>query len=190
MEFTDESILLIRNWQTVEDIQEAASGLEKEMAKFLKSVEQELDETDWWSEVWEFFDHAPRPDVGITTAKWRGADENVIWIGVDNFTCDRALGSADPPLLYVWVEEEDGHDLCQLLVARIDEMPGEPVGELDYKKNSSYAVKQPVQKCPPGGGEEYFEAVMEQTLDFCEHYASVLLELDDVIREHLAKGGE
>ncbi len=187
MRFTDDSILLIQNWQTVEDIQEAVVRLEGEMAEFVKSIEQELDGTDWWSGEWVFSQE--RPKQADCWHPHLGSDEGGLSMGIDNFTPDRAFGSADPPFLYVWVEEE-GRDLLQLVVERIEQMPGESLGELDHRKSNRYAVKQPVQKCPPGGGEEYFEAVMEQTLDFFEHYASVLLELDDVIREHLAKNAE
>jgi len=190
MEFSPASVLIIEHWETVQDILEALSGLEQEMGEFLHGLEGELKQTNWWSREWAVFQPKNSPgEVYISHSGWRVDGTQTIWVGVYQLRPENVFGSGDPPTLYVWVERKD-QDLADMLVAEIEQMPGERFGELNREAKNREVVTRPLPKCPPGSPEGYLDTVREQIVEFLEHYASVLLELDDVIREQLAMSAE
>jgi hypothetical protein len=187
--FSEESLLLIKNWDTVEDILKAHERLGEELASLLLSIESELARYDWWSrDGWTFVPYQ-RLQVYISNQKWRLPSGNfAVWIGVEGFTSSAIFGMGSPPTLYVWVGGKQ-YDLARILAERIEESEGEVLGDID-RRESGYAVKHAVRKCLPEEAEGFDEVVRSQISDFFVHYAKVLWRLDAVIEAYLAKLGE
>lgn len=96
-QLSEESQLLVENWETVEDILDAVDHLEEELSSLLTSVESDLAEQDWWEDGWRFVPH--RDDqVYIAREDWRVEHRFLIWIGVEKFVPKRVFGTRSPQL--------------------------------------------------------------------------------------------
>lgn len=91
---SEESLLLIENWDTVEDILKAVDRLKGEISSVLHSVESELVTQDWWQDGWCFVPHRNN-QVYISKESWRSKGY-VVWIGVERFDPERLFGSSPP----------------------------------------------------------------------------------------------
>ena len=54
---SEESLLLVRNWDTFEDILKAEKRLRGELSHLLFSIESNLRHHDWWEDGWHFVQH-------------------------------------------------------------------------------------------------------------------------------------
>lgn len=180
---SEETLLLAKNWDTVEDILQTANRLQGELTPVLASVGRELREQGWWDEGWRFIEYR-NDQIYISSEKWRVGNGFLIWIGVERFRPRRVFGTGAAPQLYVWVGRKQ-HGLAQRLARAIEEEEGEPLGDIDHGANG-YVVTQPVRKCVPGEVEEYDEGVRGQIAGFFAHYAEVLSGLDGMIHEYIA----
>lgn len=185
---SEESLLLARNWDTVEDILKAEERLGEELSSLLLSIEPELTRYDWWSrDGWTFVQYQGS-QVYISNQKWRTPSGGfAIWIGVEGFTPRAIFGTESPPRLYVWVAGRQ-YDLAQILAEKIEESEGEVLGEIDHRE-TGYAVKHAVRKCLPEEVEAFDKVVRGQIVEFFVQYAKVLWRLDAVIQGYLAKLG-
>jgi hypothetical protein len=180
----EESLLLVRNWDTVEDILKAEKGLRGELSHLLFSTESNLRQHDWWEDGWHFVQHR-EDQVYISREEWQVDGTFLVWIGVEAFTPERVFGTqSSPPQLYVWVARNQC-DLAQTLAEAIEASEGEPLGEIDHRQ-TGYVVKYPVQKCLSENVEEFDNIVSWQITDFFAHYARVLSRFDGVIQDHVA----
>ncbi len=180
---SEESLLLAKKWETVEDILEAVQRLDGELTQLLVSVGRELSEQGWWDDGWRFIEHR-NDQIFISSEDWRVGGRFLIWIGVERFRPRRVLGTGGAPQLYVWVGRKQ-HGLAQRLAGAIEEEEGETLGDIDHGANG-YVVTHPVRKCVPGEVEGYDESVRGQIAGFFAHYAAVLSGLDGMIQEHIA----
>ena len=178
--FSEESLLLIKHWDTVQDILDAEKRLRGEFQSVLVSLEPELAKNDWWSDGWAFV----KQGVYISNEAWRSGDDYVIWIGVEGFTAERLFGIESPPLLYVWVSGRR-HDLVRILTGQIGRSESEVLGEIDHSLSSGYVVRKPVQKCLSEQIGDFDQIIRRPILDFLVHYAKVLRSFDRAIRDHL-----
>ncbi len=181
--FSEESLLLIENWDTVEDMLAAVEGLRDELFAILESLHADLKGTDWWRDGWTFA-RTGKTQVYMSNEAWRCDDEYAVYIGVEGFSPEGVFGSAAPPSLYIWVSGER-YELVQRLAEAIEGGGREVIGEIDRKPSSGSVVRQPVRKCLPGEVETYAVIVRKQILSFFEHYALVLDDLDGVIGDCL-----
>jgi len=179
----EESLLLAKNWETVEDILAAVQRLQGELTQVLLSVGRELSEQSWWDDGWRLIEQG-NAQVYISSEKWRVGDGFLMWIGVEQFTPKAVFGSDSPAQLYVWVADRE-YDLAHRLAAAILDDADEPLGDIDHGANG-YVVKQLVGKCFAGEVEGYDERVRRQIAGFFAHYAEVLSGLDGMIQEHIA----
>jgi len=178
--FSEESVFVAENWETVQDILAAVKGLEEDMSAFLDSLAEEVQGRDWWQEGWE----CRRPnnlEMYVSRVAWRFGKDHAVWIGVEALNPDSVFGDDDAPLLYVWTPEHLKPSNAEL-VSRLASGSQPVLGRLDYKTDSDYVVIDPVPKCPPRELETYAHAVREQVLEFIDHYAGVMMQYDDVIR--------
>lgn len=180
--FSEESILLVKNWDTVRDIFEAEKQLRRELSYLLLTIESELIRNDWWRDAWVFVKYQ-ESQVYISNQNWRSNDELVVWIGVEGFVPERIFGMELPPTLYVWVSGKR-YDLAQMLAEQIEKSEYEILGEIDHR-SSGYVVKHAVRKCLPEEIEEFGEFVHKQILDFFIHYAKTIGRFDRIIKNYL-----
>lgn len=175
--FLPETLFLIQNWDTVQEMLSAIEGLKMELSELLLSVRPALEDLEWWSPGWEFVEYKPG-QVYIWNAQWPALDGSVVWIGVEMFTPESVFGNTTPPRLYVWVTGgQSQRERARSLARRITEA-GEPVvGQVTANASSGYVVRHPVTKCLPEGAEGYPDAVREQVVAFIDHYARLLSDL-------------
>ena len=179
--FSEESILLVKNWDTVQDIFEAEKQLRKELSSLLFSVESELTQNGWWQEGWIFVRYQ-ESQVYISNQDWRSNDEFAVWIGIEGLVPECIFGMGSPSTLYVWVSEKP---LAQMLVEQLEEGEYEILGVIDHR-SSGYVVRHAVRKYLPGEDIEKFgEIVRNQILDFFVHYAKIIGRSDKIIKSYL-----
>jgi hypothetical protein len=181
---SEESLLLAKNWDTVEDIFRAEKRLREEMSSFLLSLEQELVQQDWWDEDWTFVRYRDN-QVFISCRNWRIEDKSLVWIGVWMFDPERVFGTESPPSLYVWVGRKQ-YDLAQMLAEAIEEDEDEVLGEIDHR-TKGYVVKHALQKCLPGEVDGYADLARQQIIDFFAYYAKLLRNYNGLIQDRIEK---
>jgi hypothetical protein len=181
--FSKESILLAKNWDTVEDIFRADKQFRRELIAFLMSIKTELVKHDWWPNGWVLV-HYTDEQVYISNKRWLADGVYAVWIGVEGFTPEGLFGSEAPPWLYVWVTQ-GRVDLARMLAEQIEASEYGVLGEIEHDDESLYVVASMVRKCLPDEVEGFEQVTRRQILDFFVHYAQVLGSLDKVIRDSL-----
>ena len=184
MEFSEESKLLIEHWDSFQDAMRAYEKLQdEELPAILQSIMAEIEEAAW-SEGWKLVERHPRRFY-LFNPDWVVRDDKVLRISLRDFRPRKLFGVDEPPELQVRVSL-DYPELTERLLDELEErdkLLGTPI----RSQSQRTAITEAVQKCPPGSSDGYAEAVKKQALRFFEHYATVLLELDDIIQEELAR---
>jgi len=183
---SEESLLLVENWETVEDILKAVDRLKAELSSVLHSVESELMEQDWWQDGWCFVSHRDN-GVYISKESWKLTKNYLIWIGVKGFDPEPLFGTASPAQFYVWVLKKH-RALAGALAQAIEETEEteeDVLGEM-YQTQSGYLVKHPVPKYLPGEIDGFEETVSGDIVEFFGHWAQVLSRLDETIQDYIA----
>jgi hypothetical protein len=183
--FAPESILVAKNWQTVQDIRNAVEQLRKDLSQFLMSLENHLSTLDWWQDDWAF-DYVDDAQVYISKERWATDKDDyyAVWIGVEKVTPERIFGSEVPPNLYVWVSNRN-YALARQLAEEISSREWDIFGEIDISSRSGYVIRDLLKQCLPEEVETYEEDARQQIIRFVSHYADVLMQLDPVIQQHL-----
>lgn len=186
--FAEESVLVAQNWETVEDIMKAIEKLQQDLASLLYSIEDDLARQSWWANGWHFQQQGAS-QIYISNQRWLTDDDNdALWIGVEGVTPSKLFGLDTPPGLYVWVWNRQGWpNLGPELVQALSDTEYELIGELDTKQNA-YLVKESLKKYRPSVDmETYGQEVQQEIIEFLSCYAPILLELDQVIQQHIKK---
>ena len=182
--FSEESRLLIGNWETVADLLQASNRLQSELVGIVRGLEPGLAKSDWWRNGWVM--QYQEQGASLTNSRWRrgGTDPLMVWLYW--FTPDAIFGMASPPVLCVWVPGKRSA-LVRDLIEAVRERDGVAgiVGELDEKPNNNYVVRQVVQKCLPEQLDEFCSEVSQQMLTFFSHYGELLDALTENIEGHL-----
>jgi hypothetical protein len=111
-EFSEESMFVLKNWATIEELLRSRKRAEKEFEEYLRSLRDILKQKDWWrdnSENLEFED-AEKGSVYISTKEWLREGEHLIWIGIENFNPESVLGYGDRAYCFLWVNEGPQRD--------------------------------------------------------------------------------
>jgi hypothetical protein len=182
-QLSEESLLLVENWETVEDILKAVDRLTAEVSSVLHSVESELVEQDWWEQGWYFVPYRDN-QVYISREDWKLTKSYLIWIGVERFDPERLFGTPSPPQFYVWVLKKHSQ-LAAALAEAIAESEEDVLGEVDHTQ-SGYVVKHPVPKYLPGEIDGFEESVIRQIARFFAHWAQALSSFDEMIQHYIA----
>lgn len=184
--FSEESLLVAKNWETVADIVKAVEKLRNELAKLLRSLEADLVKQDWWNEGWEAVENSVS-EAYIANERWdlgSTYSDYAVWIGVEGFSPERIFGQETPPILYVWVSNRR-NDLAQRLAKELGQSGDwEILGEIDTRA-TGYVVRDYVQKCLPEEVETYGEIIRPQIIEFLSHYADVMMQLAPIIQNYL-----
>lgn len=181
-QLSEESLLLVENWETVEDILKAIDRLKTELSSVLHSVESELVEQDWWHNGWRFVPHHSN-QAYISRESWKRKGY-VVWIGVERFDPERLFGSAPPAQFYVWTHNKY-HDLAQALGEAIEESEEDVLGDVDQTQ-SGYIVTYPVSKYLPGDIDGFQDSVRREVLGFFGYWGQLLSNFDGIIEDYIA----
>lgn len=184
---SEESRLLVENWETVEDIFQAVERLQAELSSLLGSTKDRLAEVHWWRDEWRFVPHTSA-QVYISRADWWVDGAFLIWIGVEGFTPKAVFGGDSSPQLYVWVQNNQ-NDLAQVLAEAVETGGVDTLGNVDHSQ-SAYIVKHALAECLPGRVDGFEEDVTRQIVDFFGHWAQVLSRFNGMVRRYIADPGE
>jgi hypothetical protein len=180
-QFSEEGLLIAKNWDTVLDILRAREHLEAELSSFLLSLEADLREFEWWGKGWIFRKY-DSSQVYVTNQGWPSNELGAMWIGIWRFDAEHIFSpKGPPPTLYVWARQ--AHQ--GLVPVLVDEIKKRGYG---IDADGLYLVKQAIQKCLPETVEEYLDVEREQFLEFVDHHARFLMQFDVAIREYLNAG--
>ena len=184
--FSEESLLLIQNWDAVAGIMNAQKRLQRELSSILDSIRASLPEYDWWQDGW-MSAKIGSGEMYISRRDWRAGGEYVVWVGIGGFAPERIFGEEPPPICYVYVSGTRYVKLAVRLAERIAKEETEVLGELDRKADNGYVVRYPVSQCLPEEVEQFAESVTNQITHFIDHYTRILPRFDDTIQECLGE---
>lgn len=184
--FSEESILLIKNWEAVSGILIAEKGLRNELTKFLYSIESDLKNTDWWQDWYVFTKHSVY-EVSISKRDWQVSDNPVVLIGVEGFVPESLFGFESQARLYVFVAEKRYYELAKKLAEEIGEVEDDVIGEIDRRTTSGYVIRHAVTQCLPEEIDDFEDMIRSQIINFLTHYARVLDRHNELIKEYLAE---
>jgi len=183
--FSDESILLIKNWEAVRDIVTAEKRLCSELTKFLYSIEDDLKNTDWWQN-WRVFTKHSSSEVSITKRDWLVKGEPIVLIGVESFLPESFFGFESQATLYIYVAGRR-HDLARKLAEKIAEREDDVIGEIEHRVSTGYVVRHTITQCLPEEINSFEDMARSQIINFLTHYTSVLDKYNELIKESLAE---
>lgn len=184
--FSDESILLIKNWEAVRDILTAEKQLRRELSNFLHSIEVDLKKLGWWSHEWAFIKPGEL-QIAISKHEWKVGNEFAVWIGTEGLAPESLFGYESHAQLYVWVLGKR-YNLVSKLVAQLSDNESSIIGEIDRKTSTGYVVRHAVSPCFPEEVDNFEDMTRSQIVDFFTHYAHILDRYNELIKESLAEG--
>ncbi len=182
--FSEESMLLIRNWDAVHDILHAEKQLRNELYNLFHSIEADLSHNEWWQDGWVFFKNAASSEVYISRRNWRAEDEFIIWIGVEGCIPDRIFGDESPANCYVYIPGKR-YELATKLAKWVAEGEDTVLGQVDSRSSSGYVIRHAIRQCLPEEVDGFEEVIRSQIVHFFTHYANTLTSLDETIQEYL-----
>ncbi len=178
--FSDASVLIAENWDTVLDIMHARKRLDEELTELLFSIESDLARLDWWNQGWEFLTY--KGEIYIRNKNWQGGEDEVLWLGIYDFDAEHIFGTELPPTFYVRTNREHG-GLGQILIKKLK------ASGLEVVEDKWYFARQDIQKCVVESRaiREYPRVVREQIVGLFEQYANLLMQFDKTIKQYLKK---
>lgn len=182
-----ETLLIAKNWDTVEEILKAKEKLESEFSQLLQSIEPELAKTDWWSDGWVFVNRN-REQVYISKPAWKVEDTYVLWIGVEIFNPSAIFGVGQPAQLYVWSPQKH-RPLAQRLVEKLAQKEELILGEIDNRSANTYVVRQEIRKWLPDAADTFGPETRQEIIDFFTHYARMFGPLEQLVQDYLSQQG-
>jgi len=177
--FSEDSVLLIKNWEAVQDILIANNNLRKELGKFLSSLGVDLRRQAWWQENWVFM-KSGESQAYISRRNWRSNNEYLVWIGLEGFVPENIFGDESNADLYIWVSGKR-HKLARMLAEELDKGNNVLFGQVNPGEKTGYIVKQFLAKCLPEDIDKFESIFRKQIVDFMTHYARVLNACDQII---------
>ena len=184
MALSEVSLYLLKRRETVQELLAAERQLHEQFTDILENMIASLRnrptfEGGTWEAVWH-------SDEQIYVAKktWGSKEGYPVWIGVEGFTPDALFGSAPPATLYVWVAKKR-LGLVRTLTNLIEESQCRMIGEFD-RRSTGYVIRQAVPKYLPDEAGDFEAPAGKLMADFIGHWAEVIGQYDDVIREGAA----
>lgn len=171
MQFSEESKLLLNNWEAYHDIKSAGEKLPKELSKYLELLFNKFKTSSWWSSEW----HVGLKDgdqAYIFHDEWRdNKGVAFVWIGLEQFTPERVFGEEGSALLYVWVRDDQDHELVRKLRDKLPVYGSS--GPSQGKEPPKYYVSIcSLPNCLPEEHDSIDDAISNAVRTFVEFYAS------------------
>jgi hypothetical protein len=178
-----ESLLVARRWTAFEAIEQAADDLAEWLGASLLPLEDRLASLPGWSEKQWRFSQYELGTVILEHKAWGiGTRNNVLAIGLRDFTPGAVFGADALPALFVWVKENRpslASSLARAMARKRLRLKGD---EVNPDAPGGYIVQRHLGRCSaddPGG---YIERVQQEALEFMLHYGGALVDLNDVIQ--------
>jgi hypothetical protein len=184
--FSEESVLIVKNLDTVVKIVDALGRLAGELRGILQATEADVKKLSWWKAGWRSHDDG---EIGfyISNQNWTQDDgEAIVWLGVYNFDVDSIFDLGAPPNVYVGFS--DGYeDLKRTLLKRWN---SRNEADIECDEDDTYPIVQNLPKCleEESAIRAYPEVVRQQMLAFFTRYATRLVEAGNLIQEYVPGG--
>ena len=182
--FSDESRLLIRNYDSYKDILDAGDRLKSELKALLPVIAKRLRNQEWFKSKWAMEDPQDTPD-SIQLSFWEGEDDGrLIWVLVENLNPDAIFGNKQPPFMSVWIFLKAPALKSEL--KRIIQTSGKAVmGEWDTSQNSQTVVSKRLSKCLTEDIDSLEESILTQFSEFIKFYQQFSGEFNKAVEKHL-----
>jgi|GEM_PF-1660081 len=166
--FSEESKLLLGNWEAYQDVLKADRRLRTELQQAVGTIQSRLRKSDFWNSSWHF--QPSSSQIYIWHDNWKRENETLIWIGVENASLEGILCDGEPASGYVWVSKSQATTLVDELRMIFNKNGTEGHGEVTTGK-SSYVLQQDLPKCLPEDIDRFESAFLEPLTTFITHYA-------------------
>ena len=183
--FSEESLLLIRNWDAYKDILKSGEHLKTELNSVRSAIEGRLRKQDWWNDRWVFWKNDPT-QIAFTDSRWEIEDGHLIWVGLEGFAPDAVFGDDPPPFMYVWISGKRPELKVEL--QRIIKVSGKTIVGDFPKAQTSYVVEKSLSKCLPEQVDKLEDMMFFPLADFCEFYSQFFEEFNKAAQKHLKIG--
>lgn len=183
MPLSDESKLLLANWDSYQTMRRAERKLRKEVQKSLLSLGSKLLASDWWGPQWHLTSDRTG-HIDMWHDHWSNGRGPRVWIGVEGVTPESIFGNETPPKLYVLVPAGyDGLDirLRDAFATRGTDGHGDIV-----KGEDGYVIRRAMPKCGPEEADTFEIVTLDAILDFFTHYAGCEGVISEVVNENVA----
>lgn len=182
---SEESLLLIRNWDAYQDILKSGERLKTELNAVRSAIEGRMRKQDWWNAKWVLFKNDAE-QIAFTDSRWEIEDGHLIWVGVEGWKADALFGDASPPFMYVWIDGKQPELKAEL--QRVIKASGKAMLGDFPKAQTSYVVEKSLSKCLPEEIDKLEDLVLSPLSEFCEFYSRFFDEFDRVAQKHLKAG--
>ncbi len=180
--FSEESLLIIRNWDAYQDILKSGERLKKELSGVRSAIEGRLRKQEWWNDKWALFKNDPE-QIAFTDSRWEIEGGHLIWVGVYDLKPDAIFADASPPYMYVWIDGKRPELKAEL--QRIIKTSGKPmVGDFPKAQNGN-VVEMSLSKCLPEQIDKLEDMMFTPLADFCEFYSQFFEEFNTAAQKHL-----
>jgi len=184
--FSEESRLLLGNWEAYQDVLRAEKKLRVELQKAVMSVDLRLRKADFWKPAWHCQPNG-FAQVYMWHDNWVLGTQKLVWIGVEGASLEGVFSDGAPASAYVWVSSDQALPLIGSLRKVFAEKGTEGFGEVESGKGG-YIVRQVLPQCLPEDADSFESAFLEPVIAFLSHYAQYEPEITNAVREHLKKG--
>ena len=183
MKLSNESMLLIKNWDAYQDILKAKKGLDNDFAKLLGRLVERLQKQDWWKkDAWAIW--LDGSDFSFSDHRWLVKDNHLIIVGVEAFSPNRFLGEEQsPPLLFVFVNGKYPDVNAEL--QKIIKSRRHLINEVNPTLTDPCIIKKYMKSCLPEEIDTLEETAFNQLSEFCRNYAQLFDEFDKVAQKYL-----
>lgn len=182
--FSEESLLIIRNWDAYQDIRKAGERLKTEVNSVRSAIAGRLRKQAWWNARWVLYKDDP-DFLSFTDGRWEAEDDHLIWVGVEGFNPDSLFADGSAPSMYVWITGKRPELKAEL--QRIIKAGANPaMGDLSSSKDG-YVVKKNLSKCLPEQIDKLEDMLFSPLAEFCEFYTRLFDEFDKAAQKHLKR---
>lgn len=165
--FSEESRFLLKNWDRVAELMDAADACGEELQAYLDSVEDILRAEPWWGTDLEFITLSGG-QCYVSKKDWEVDDAHVIWIGVEDFSPDAIFSATSPPSCYLWLQSRAAGIADSLLdcVQRDAELKL-LIGSGTYGQKARYLLRKKLRRWYPEELDEFASgAPLREIADF------------------------
>jgi len=186
MHISEESRLLIDNWDAYQDVLDADKKLRGEILKGLLSLENRMQACSLWDNAWHFA-QSGTSQVYIWHNSWTEDGSPQVWVGLENVTAESIFGDNAPPQLYVWVMQKQSV-LADRLREVFDEQGVDWPGGAARGKGC-YVSTAAIPKCLPEDVDSFESVILEKAASFLIHYVGKQAVISETIRAQLEQDG-
>jgi len=184
--FSEESRLLIRNYDAYKDIVDAGERLKSEIKAVLPIIAKRLRSQTWWNSKWEMLDPQTTQN-SIQICFWEDGEEgHFIWVMVDNLTPDAIFGNKQPAFMTLWIYEGGKRPDLKLAVNRVMEPRCTSlIGEWDKSLKNPSVIVERLPKFSLENIDTLEDSIFTKFSGFIKYYSQFAGDFNKAVEKHL-----